>query len=361
MTTSGLDEQTLMALAPVLDALPFYVIVVAEDHTILATNKAVQRELDRVPEELLGCQCPVAVHGVEGAYDGCPLEQSIEEGGQPVEKEFYDEGTGKWVESMIYPVPATGASGKRMFLHFVRDISERKRLEQVANSRERLARVGEFSAGIAHTMRNPLHGLLNSVSHLHKRLGGEDPEAAEILDWMKEGLTRMETTTRRLLTLTREAPLVKRPVELSTVVRDALTLVSERVRQGGPALEQDMPQLPPIHLDPDRLGEVVMNLLDNAVDACKDDGTVTARTRLATAEEGVQGGQVLEVQDTGAGIPEEIINRVFEPFFTTKGIGGGSGLGLAIARRVVREHGGEVEILSEEGNGTTIRVSLPAK
>lgn len=358
----GLDQPTLELLTPFLDALPFYVILVDEDHMILATNKAVQRDLEQVPEDLIGCSCPVAVHGIEGEYDGCPLEQSIEEGMTPVEKEFYDSANGRWVESMIYPVSEDGAGDKRLFLHFVRDISERKRLEQVANARERLARVGEFSAGIAHTIRNPLHGLLNSVSHLDKRLGGKDPEAAEILDWMKEGLTRMETVTRRLLTLTREAPLLKRPVPLGTVVSDAVSMTRERVLGQGPDLNQDLEELPAIHLDPDRLGEVVVNLLDNAMDACKDGGAVTIRTRLARDSEGTEtGDQVLEVEDSGSGIAPDILDRVYDPFFTTKGIGEGSGLGLAIARRVVREHGGEVEIQSEEGQGTLIRVTLPAQ
>ena len=357
------ESQTLAVLTPFLDALPFYVILVDEDHTILATNTAVQRELERVPDELIGCSCPVAVHGIDGPYEGCPLEQSLEEGGSPVEKEFYDKDTGKWVESMIYPVPDQGTGGKRMFLHFTRDVSERKRLEQVAHSRERLARVGEFSAGIAHTMRNPLHGLLNSVSHLHKRLDGKDPEAAEILDWMKDGLTRMETVTRRLLTLTRDSPLVKRPTELSGVVQDALTMVSERARTVGLVVQSDLAKLPTIHLDPDRLGEVVVNLLDNAVDACKDGGEVTVRTSLAHGPGDVRGqrAQVLEVEDTGAGIPADILKQVFHPFFTTKGIDEGSGLGLAIARRVVKEHDGEVEVQSKEGSGTLIRVTLPAQ
>ena len=353
MKGAGSVENTLAVLEPFLDALPFYVILVDEDHQILAVNRAVTTQLEMEPEALIGCHCPLAVHGHEGEYAGCPLEQSLEQGGEPVEKEFYDEEAGIWVESMIYPVERPGPGGKRVFLHFVRDITERKRLEQVALSRERLARVGELSAGIAHTIRNPLHGLLNSVSHLRKRVFGEDPEATEILDWMQEGLTRMETTTRRLLTLTRETPLVKRPVALAEVVEEALVLVSERVRGEGLTLEHDLAELPTIHLDLDRLGEVLVNLLDNAVYACGEHGTITVRTRA------VDNGQVMEVEDTGPGIPQDIRDRVFHPFFTTKAIGEGSGLGLAIAWRVVKEHGGEVEVQSGEGRGALIRITLP--
>jgi len=358
MSLSALDPTTLSTLAPFLDALPFYVILVNEDHEILAANKAVTSQLDLEPEALIGCHCPLAVHGHDGVYPGCPLEQSMEQGGELVEKEFYDEEAGIWVESMIYPVQQPEPGGKRVFLHFVRDITERKRMEQVAISRERLARVGELSAGIAHTMRNPLHGLLNSVSHLRKRLGAEDQEAGEILEWMSEGLTRMETTTRRLLTLTREAPLQKQEVKLAEVVEEALTLVGQHLQGDGPALEYSLTDLPSLMVDPDRMSEVVVNLLDNAVDACAEEGAINVRTRP-----GKSGGaqQILEVEDTGPGIPQDIQEKVFDPFFTTKAIGEGSGLGLAIAWRVVNEHGGDVEIQSDEGRGTLIRVTLPAR
>jgi PAS domain S-box-containing protein len=365
MKKPSLDSSDLAVLKPILDALPFYVLLVDEEHRILTANTAVQRDLDKRPAEIVGCHCPEAIHGSSGEYAGCPMEQA-KESGEAVEKEFFDDETDRWIESMIYPVETGGADAEtaRLFVHFVRDISERKRLEQIAVSRERLARVGEISAGIAHTFRNPLHGLLSSVARLDKRFGGQDQEAAEILSWMREGLNRLERVTRRMLTLTREVPLVKRPVALAAVVDDALALVSQGMGGVGPALVPELAKLPPIHLDPDRLGEVVVNLLDNAVFACGDGGTVTVSTGLHTANPHRQSGtqyQYLMVEDDGPGMSAEVQERVFDPFFTTKGVGEGSGLGLAIARRVIREHGGEVQIRSVEGQGTRVRVTLPAR
>ena len=359
MKEPALDGDALEVLKPILDALPFYVLLVDEEHRIITSNRAVQRELDKLPADLEGCHCPEAIHGEKKAYAGCTLEEAVEQGGVAVEKEFFDKETGRWMESMIYPVDVAEDKAQ-LYVHFVRDISESKRMREIAISRERLARVGEFSARLAHNIRNPLHGLLNSVAHLQTRFGGEDSETAEILTWMTEGLSRLERVTRRMLTLTRETPIEKRSLSLNKIVRDAVSLVSERVRDRGPELEMDLKPLPHVGLDPDRLGEVVVNLLDNAMDACGDGGAVDVRTYAHTGRgEGGLRGQCLEVQDSGAGIPAELLDKVFDPFFTTKPVGEGSGLGLAIARRVITEHAGEVEVQSEEGKGTLIRVVLP--
>ena len=355
-----LDDHALEILRPILDALPFYVLLVDEDHQILAVNQAVTHELDRLPRDLVGCRCPEAIHSEDKEYPGCPLEEAVEKGGVAVEKEFFDKEKGRWIESMIYPVDQ-GEEQARLFVHFVRDITETKRVQEIAASRERLARVGEFSARLAHTIRNPVHGLLNSMALLKKRFLGGDSEAQEILTWMDEGLSRLESVTRRMLTLTRETPLDRQHRELNNIVAEAVSMVQEQGQSGGPTVELDLGELPPISLDSERLGEVVINLLDNAVYACGGSGIVQVRTRALDGDGGKEpGGQCLEVQDSGPGIPQDLLDQVFDPFFTTKPVGEGTGLGLAIARRVISEHEGQMEILCDEGQGTLVRVILPS-
>lgn len=393
-----IDPDGMAALQLFLEALPYYVIVIDDQHEVVAANSAVIGALGTTAEAMVGCYCPTAAHGVEGHYDGCPFEESVERGG-PVEHEHHDAETDTWVESMIYPVEALSPAGRQMFLHFIRDISHLKRVEheltvlkdqlelqverrtaqlarvnaklaertaqaeelqrehqQVAISRERLARVGELSAGIAHTIRNPLHGLLNSVDHL-LRIGAKDPEeTAEVLSWMQEGLTRMEMVTRRLLALTRDAPLRRQAVDFNAMINDTLSYVSERVRDKQVKLISELAPVPAVQVDMDRLGEAVTNLLDNAIDACQGQGVVTTRTSITGDD---TPALCLEIQDDGHGVPAQMLERVFDPFFTTKKIGEGSGLGLAITRRVVEEHGGTVQISSQQGRGTSIRVLLP--
>jgi signal transduction histidine kinase len=244
--------------------------------------------------------------------------------------------------------------------YFVHSIAERHRRaealrrehERVALSRERLARVGELAAGVAHSTRNPLHGLLNAVEILSRRFG-EDDEAAELLGLMRDGLRRIENVTRRLLALTREAPLEKAPTDLAPVIDDALQFVVGRARNGGIAIETRTAGAPRLEADPDRLGEALINVFDNALDACGEGDRVRVDAYAA------DGSAWIEVLDTGQGIPAEHVPRVFDPFFTTKAVGEGSGLGLALTRRIVEQHGGEVSLASRAGEWTRVRIRLP--
>ncbi|MFQ5506488.1 MAG: sensor histidine kinase, partial [Planctomycetota bacterium] len=252
-------------------------------------------------------------------------------------------------------------AGSIYFLQFVvrkqrRSEALRREHERVAVSRERLARIGEISAGIAHNIRNPLHGTLNCLDLL--RAGPLGQEARETLDLMEEALRRMERVTNRLLVLTRDSPLRLALVDASEEIRDALRLAAARIGDKRIQLREELTEDAELLLDPDRFHEALVNILDNAIDACaeKGSGTITVRTHATT--EPIE-GVCIEIRDSGMGVAEDRIGRVFDPFFTTKAIGEGSGLGLAIARRVVERHGGRIDFESLPGRGTIVRLHLP--
>lgn len=218
---------------------------------------------------------------------------------------------------------------------------------RLALSRERLAHVGEVSAGVAHAVRNPLHGLLNCVDLLEVKVG-----PSEELDMMNEGLRRIETVTRRLLALMRDAPIQRTPTDLDALVEDSVRFMSGRARGKHVRLATLLGRVGNVCVDPDRLGEALVNVLDNAVDASPDGGVVTIRT--------TRGRQVLlEVTDDGTGMTPEQLAKAFHPFYTTKPVGEGTGLGLAITKRIVEEHGGTIAIRSARGEGTTVTLQVP--
>ncbi len=227
--------------------------------------------------------------------------------------------------------------------------------ERIASSLARLARLGALAAGVAHTVRNPLHGLMNCVDILRRELVAAPTSTQEILDIMGEGVDRIETVTRRLLTLTRDAPLTRESVELKAVVEDALRFVRMRSRESGVAIELTVEGQPTAEVDVARLAEALANLLDNAVYACRAGGAVTIRIEDLPAA----GTISVVIRDTGEGVAPDILPRLFEAFFTTKPVGEGSGLGLAIARRAVDEHGGTLRLASRQGEGTTVTIELP--
>lgn len=234
--------------------------------------------------------------------------------------------------------------------------ARRREHERVALSRERLARIGALAAGVAHTVRNPLHGIMNCVDIL-RGADGLSSEDQELLDLMGEGTRRIDRVTARLLVLTRDAPLSLRPTSSVAVVEDALRFVETQTRSGKVRIDVQSGPDVTLLVDPDRLSEALANVIDNAVYACRDGGLVTVRAGRSPAD---RHAAFVRIEDNGPGIPDDVVARVFDPFFTTKAVGEGSGLGLAIARRIIEEHGGQIDVESAQGRGTVVRIELPA-
>ena len=264
---------------------------------------------------------------------------------------------------MLGYVAAYGLTGLGVII-FVHDLVHRireaealrRQHEQIAQARERLARIGSLVAGVAHTIRNPLHGVLSCIDMLQRRIDRNDTNTSEILDLMTEGVNRIENVTSRLLVLARETPAPSAPVDIATLVQDAMQFAEVRARARGVEVRLEVQEVQPIPVNPERLTDAVSNVIDNAIDACAANDSVTVRIQPTPApHEGVR----IEVADTGSGIAEGEIARIFEPFFTTKAVGEGTGLGLAITRQVVEDHDGDIRVTSQLGAGTTICIDLP--
>jgi len=171
--------------------------------------------------------------------------------------------------------------------------------ERLARSRERMARVGQIAAGVAHSVRNPLHGLFNGLDIVSARIQS-DADAEATVALMDEGLRRIDMVTRRLLVLTRDVPIAPRPTDLDDLVRDTQALVLPRTGERRVPVSLALGGVGVAEVDPDRIGEVVANLLSNAIDACDGDGAVA----ITTSDAG--GGRVsIEVSDTGTGIAND--------------------------------------------------------
>jgi signal transduction histidine kinase len=235
-------------------------------------------------------------------------------------------------------------------LHSFRDLSEG------LLRTERLATVGALAAGVAHEVNNPLAAISSLVQTARGR--AEDPRARELLGQAIGEMERIASVLRDLMELARPRPVARRRCEANEVVAAALRILRYDRRFRGVGIEARLdPDLPPLDAaDPDRLQQVLMNLLLNARDAIdgRPDGRIVVSTRRAD-----HGAIAIAVADTGRGIPRADLERVSEPFFTTKTAGAGTGLGLAVCRDIVRDHGGAMRIESELGTGTEITVHLP--
>lgn len=221
---------------------------------------------------------------------------------------------------------------------------------------ERLAAVGQVAAGIAHEVRNPLSGIKMSAQLLKRRLGeaGSAASAAEeSLSVMLAEISRLEVIIDDLLTFAHPATLKAEPADLNAVVAGVLDFMARQLDHAGIAVRRELAEgLPPAPLDPQRIRQVVLNLVLNAAEAMPNGGTLVARTRATDCE------VIAEFDDTGHGIPPEIAEKVFEPFFTTKR--GGSGLGLGVSRTLIEAHGGRLWF-ERLPNGTRFIFTIPLK
>jgi signal transduction histidine kinase len=244
----------------------------------------------------------------------------------------------------------------------VRLATEKARtVEAMAMRERRLAAMGELAAGIAHEINNPLGGLQNAVEELGR--GELVPERRrQYLDLLARGLTRIGETVNRLRRFTpREGPF--EPVDLAAVARDALELVQHRARRLGVELVlhagEDVPAVPGVR---NEIGQAVLNLLVNALDALEDGGSRDPRgprieLSLGSREESVR----LTVRDNGPGVEPEELDRIGDLFYTTKEVGRGTGLGLALVHSAVQRHGGHVRLASERGRWFQAELSFPLR
>ncbi|GAB3758965.1 ATP-binding protein [Ramlibacter monticola] len=246
----------------------------------------------------------------------------------------------------------------------VKERTEELRLAEAEVARgEKLAAIGQLAAGIAHELNNPLTGVLTFTSLMRQKApaGSQD---AEDLDLVIRETRRCASIIRRLLDFAREKPPEKAEVDLNEIARETVRFVerSAALQQVQITLEAD-PGLPRLHADADLLKQVLMNILVNAQQAIPAAGRVTVRTRLHPARKlplrDPQPVVEIAISDTGCGIDKANLQRIFEPFYTSKEVGKGTGLGLSVSYGIVKAHGGEIEVESTVGAGSTFHVFLP--
>ncbi|MGH7255877.1 MAG: PAS domain S-box protein, partial [Nitrospirales bacterium] len=238
-------------------------------------------------------------------------------------------------------------------LGIARDITETKKLEQQILNSEKLASVGKLAAGVAHEINNPLGGILSCLYNLRK--GMVSPERQqEYLVSMEDGLRRVQKIVRQLLDFSQQYEPELAFADLNAIVDRVLVLTTHLFTANKVRLDKALqPDLPALLVDPHMIEQVLMNLILNAVQAMRDGGVLTIRTTIREDE-----CRIL-VEDTGYGIPQQLLSRIFDPFFTTKGTGEGTGLGLSVSLGIVERHGGRILVDSEVDRGTVFTVCLP--
>lgn len=237
---------------------------------------------------------------------------------------------------------------------FIRDVSEKARLQGQVIESSRLAAIGTTAAKFAHEVGNPLNGMFLTAQRLEQHLAGQpcfsDQAVQSALRRLRDEIRRLSQLLNDFRSLSRREQYNFQPTSFAMIAGEIFATEAENYTANGIRVEQLFPRdLPLVHVDRDKLKQALWNLCKNAVEAMPRGGTLTIRAH------GSDAGVVLEIGDTGVGVPPGI--DIFEPFTTTKS--SGSGLGLVVVRQIVAAHGGNLTYTSEPGKGTTFRLTLP--
>ena len=259
----------------------------------------------------------------------------------------------------IAPVGRVGAGGGPIeaVVAIGQDMSQIEALQQQVVRAERLATLGQLAAGVVHELNNPLTSITVYAEYLVRKLAAGGTEEADL-----EKLRRIGASAQRILRFSRDLVQYARPsgrdlepVDLAAVVRQSVSICEHLLERGGIVLDVEVdPELPVVRAIGGQLEQVLINLITNATHAVENGGRIVVRAQVESPS-----AALLEVADSGPGIPDEDRDRIFEPFFTTKSDGKGTGLGLPIVRNIVEQHHGEIRVERSDLGGAAFRVILP--
>ncbi len=269
--------------------------------------------------------------------------------------------SGETIQVDVVVGPVTRPQDPRVML-FVRDVTEKKKMQAQLLQAEKLTLMGRLAAGIAHEIRNPLAAVTLNLQYLVGKFGAE-ADLRQTLDDMLEGARRIETVIGNTLNLARVAPPVLELNQLNGLIDQVLRYVKIALQQKRITIEARLDRnIPSISADARQIQQVMINVLQNAIDASPEGSILTVTTGIAVEPrtDGAQGTvrkAVVEIRDRGAGIPPDHVKQIFESFRTTKA--GGTGLGLALSKFIMDRHNAEIRIEPAVGGGTIVKLVFP--
>ena len=245
--------------------------------------------------------------------------------------------------------------GEDTMHYLIKDIEQRRLMEVQMAQADKLASIGELSAGIAHEINNPL-GIILGYTQLLIRGESEGTEKYQDLRTIEKHVRNCKSIVEDLLNFARSSHPEKASVDIHQLIDDVNDFIQQHGRSSQLEIERRYdPNLPNLIIDDKKIRQVFMNLIMNAKHAVADKGTVTITTRWNDADQAA----TIQIEDDGYGIEKMNLQRIFDPFFTTKPTGEGTGLGLSVSYGIIKSHGGHIDVSSRVGKGTTFTVTLP--
>lgn len=350
-------EEEIIRLAHTLRSIGECVVIADKEGRVSFVNESFERVVGYSSEEMLGSEISAL------ASDSSPvnmkaevLEKTLKLGEWQGELLFRNKDKKEFPVYLFTSLIRDEDNNPLALAVVFRDISEHKRLQMELLQSEKMASIGQFAAGVAHEIRNPLSVIGSSIYYLNDVLPGGDKNVKEHLKIIQEEISRCQRIINQLLVFSRKAKSEAEECDLNSLIDDTLSLVGTELRANNISVVKDLSPIPTLRLNKDDIKQVLLNLILNARDAMPKGGTLTIITRASS-----DGRVDLVVSDTGCGIPSKELERIFLPFYTTKETGSGTGLGLYSVHSAVKRARGSVCVDSKEGRGSTFTITLPCK
>jgi two-component system, sporulation sensor kinase E len=335
----------------VFDALQEGIIVADKSGLIHYINNGASRLFGINPETITGEYIAENIQGLD-------WDNLISDRGSTVSKDlevFYPEN--RYLNFYIKPIKTTPKDDELAYVMLIRDITESRKGEEEKIESERLNALTMLAAGVAHEIGNPLNSMNIHLQLLERKLKKAVPdlyeaELRDLIDTSTDEVKRLDHIIDQFLKAIRPSQPQLEPTDVNALVKESMRFLEPEIKDRGISLTLELRSaLPPLQLDPDQIKQAFYNVVKNASQATDQGGSITVRSDLTDEHVSVI------FTDTGEGISASEMSDVFQPYFTTKK--SGTGLGLLIIRRIIREHGGDIKISSEEGKGTSVTISLP--
>jgi PAS domain S-box-containing protein len=334
----------------IIESLTVGVAVLDQNGEITGWNRVLEETFQRKKEEVLGKKL---IHIMGKSNYSALFPPDIQQGFRLMSEISIKIPSGK---EKIFDIAKTPLLDNTMnpygTIIVFEDTTEKISLQQQLITSEKLASVGLLSAGVAHEINTPLTGISSHVQLLQKKM--LDSPHSQILKKIEAQTERVARIVKSLLNFARnpsESMLYQ--VDLKETLEGILSLIDYKLRNLNIRLELSLDSINPIWAQGERLQQVFINIILNAIDAMPDGGTLIIE--LSKKEDQA----VIEIQDTGTGIKTQHLPNIFDPFFTTKGIGKGTGLGLSISYAIIKEHEGRISVESKVKKGSTFKIFIP--
>lgn len=348
--------QSRNTLRAMFDSIPTSIYIIDNKYRIVAINASRSQRAGQKPNTLVGQVCYEVLYKRVAPCQGCRVNETFLSGRNTTRTDrqwVNNDQITDW-EITTYAIQDEADNPIQVIL-IEQDVTVEKRLEANLIQSEKLAAVGQLAAGVAHEINNPLSAVIANAQLLRRDLPNNATDALESVQLIETAGLRASQVVRNLLGFARKEQYEFQKLDLNETILNALTLVKHELVTHHTDVTLDLTEgMPMVNASRDHLQSVWINIILNALDSIQhNNGKITISTTHKSGEFRIT------IADNGVGIPADKVSKIFEPFFTTKAPGRGTGLGLSVCHRIIKQHGGYIQVDSLVGVGTKFTIILP--